>query len=366
VATVAEAFARNVATRRDRTAVSWREVDGRWRSWTMGELGHQVARAAAGLAALGVGPGDRVLLMVRNVAEFHVADLAATFCGATPVSAYPSSSADQLAYLASHIEAKVAVVENAEFLRRLSAVRAQIPSLQQVVVIRQPPEAVRDGVMAWTRLLRHEPVDLAAAAASVRPDIPATIIYTTGATGRPKGVVLTHANVLAQATSFRTEVGDTTSLRVISYLPTANIVERVVSHYGMVFNGLEVCCCPDPDLASQCLTEVRPHIVFGPPRIWEAMHSYVLTVVASDPERARLLEESVEAAKPLALARSRSTATDADDDRWHQLQGSGLRQIREMIGLDNVRVAMSGGAPSPQKWSSGTTPSGSRCRKCTA
>src|SRR3954466_5136655 len=99
--TVPRAFLATVADRPDATALRWRDGDG-WGEWTWAEYADRVARAAGGLKALGVVPGDRVVLMLRNIPEFHVLDLAVGFCGATPVSIYNSSSAEQVRYLVSH------------------------------------------------------------------------------------------------------------------------------------------------------------------------------------------------------------------------------------------------------------------------
>src|SRR5688572_10858029 len=107
-ATVPEAFVSTVARSGDSTALRWKRPDGAWDSLSFTQLADRVARVATGLRELGVRPGDRVLLMMRNVPEFHVADLAVLFAGATPVSIYNSSSPEQVAYLAGHAGARLA------------------------------------------------------------------------------------------------------------------------------------------------------------------------------------------------------------------------------------------------------------------
>ncbi len=125
--TVPSLFAETVARIGDRVALRWREGEG-WGEWTFSELADLACRAAAGMAAAGVGRGDRVVLMVRNVPQFHVLDLAAMLCGATAVSIYNSSSADQVSYLVGHCGATFGMVEDAGFFERFD--RAALPALE--------------------------------------------------------------------------------------------------------------------------------------------------------------------------------------------------------------------------------------------
>ncbi|HEY3261522.1 MAG TPA: AMP-dependent synthetase/ligase [Pseudonocardiaceae bacterium] len=342
--TIAQGFVAAVGSRGDQTAVRWRDQDGAWRSWTTAELAHQVARAAAGLRALGVQPGQRVLMMMRNVAEFHVADLAVMFCGATPVSIYNSSPPEQIAYLAGHAEAAAAIVEDAEFLGRFDAVRDQLPAGMRIVLVR----GSADGVTPWASLLESVPRDLADAAAAISPDTAATVIYTSGTTGPPKGVVLTHTNVCAQVAALRQVFsGEVSGKRVVSYLPMAHIAERAVSHYGMILNGYEISCCPDLNQLAEYLVQVRPQILFGVPRVWEKIRAKVMAAVSADPERAAKLNAAIEAAKPIAMARNWGSATDEQNAMWDRLQQAGLRAVRELVGLDQVEFAITGAAPIP-------------------
>src|SRR6476469_8954746 len=155
------------------------------RQWSYQELAAAVARAAAGLASLGVGAGSRVVLMMRNRAEFHVADTAALFLGATPFSVYNTASAEELAYAVSHTGAAVAIVEDPEFASRFALARQQSPGLQ-LVLIEPDGTAGRTGA----DIAAADPIDLAAAAVRGRPEDIATVIFTSGTTGPPKAVAI--------------------------------------------------------------------------------------------------------------------------------------------------------------------------------
>ena len=139
------------------------DAPGPWQVWTFQQYAEQVARAAAGLLHLGVAPGERVLLMMRNRPDFHWFDLAAQFLRATPVSIYNSSSPEEMQYLAHHAEAEIAIVEDAGFLERLLEVRDELPALRHIFVIDPPAGGCPDGVLPASELLDHGPADLAAA-----------------------------------------------------------------------------------------------------------------------------------------------------------------------------------------------------------
>ncbi len=254
--------------------------------WTT--LAARVSRAAAGLAELGLRHGDRAVMMLRNVPDFHVADLALSHLGVCPVSIYNSSAAEQIAYIAGHCGARVAIVEPV-FLERVLAAREQLPDLERIVVVGGEAE----GAVAWAELLERDPVPLAELAATVEPDDLATIIYTSGSTGPPKGVMLTHANIAWQTEAMSRRIAEPmTGWRQISYLPMAHIGERMMGHYLAIRGGTDVACCPDPNAVAAMLPEVRPQIFLGMPRIWEKLHAQLLSYAAAHPdacEREQLL-----------------------------------------------------------------------------
>jgi long-chain acyl-CoA synthetase len=346
--TVASEFLSIVERIGDRRALRWMEADESWGEMTFTELADKVARAAAGLRALGVGPGDRVVMMLRNIPEFHWVDLAAVFLGATPISIHNSSSADQVAYLAGHAEAKVAIVEDDGFLERFEKVRDQIPSLQAIVRLHDGGGGSGD-VLSWATLTDPEPLDLAEAATIAQPDDLATIIYTSGTTGNPKGVMLTHANLCwtgeSLMRSFEWDREKGIGIRLVSYLPMAHIAERMVSHYGLVFFGYEVTTCPDPSLIASYAREVHPQLMFGVPRVWEKVYGGLQAALAADPEKKEKFEEAVAAALPIEPKLAWGTATDEERATYEFLDAVAFSTVRELLGLDQMELAVTGAAP---------------------
>jgi long-chain acyl-CoA synthetase len=346
--TVGSEFLATVERLGDRRALRWMDGEDSWAEMSFVELRDQVARVAGGLRSIGVQPGDRVVIMMRNIPEFHVADLAVVFCGATPISIYNSSSADQVAFLAGHAEAKVALVEDDGFLERFEKVRDQMPALRTIVRLRDG-DLDGEGVLPWSAVSGSEPVDLAEAVSLSSPDSVATIIYTSGTTGNPKGVMLSHSNLcwtgeaLMQSFGWDRERG--AGERVISYLPMAHIAERMVSHYGMAFFGYEVTTCPEPGQIANYAREVRPQLLFGVPRVWEKVYHGLHAALAADPEKEEKFHEAVQVALEIEPKITWGTATEEERSTYEFLDAVAFSTVRDLLGLDQLELAVTGAAP---------------------
>jgi long-chain acyl-CoA synthetase len=343
--TVAEAFVETARAHPDAIALRWKDGDD-YRSWTFGEYADLVARAAAGMQARGVERGDRIVLMLRNTPEFHVLDIAALMVGATPVSIYNSSAPDQVQYLVEHSGAVLGIVEDDGFLARFASVRDQLPNLRTLGVVK-PGEHPAD--FTWDELIASEPIDLAEAAAQSRPDDLVTIIYTSGTTGPPKGVMISNRNVMFLADAVRglIPIEDIAGMRMVSYLPMAHIAERSVSHYLQALQACEVTTCPNPSDIAAYLRDVRPHLVFGVPRVWEKVHAGVQGALSLDPDKAKQFSDAVEAAKPIVLKRAWDQADEQELATWQFLDDVAFRGVRELLGLEECLVAITGAAPIP-------------------
>jgi long-chain acyl-CoA synthetase len=311
--TVATLFRSTVQARPDAVALRWLAHDqltGGHLTWAC--YADQACRVAGGLADLGVEAGDRVMLMMGNRPEFHVIDTACVLLGATPISIYNSSSPEQVAYLAGHAEASVAVAGDGEQLDRLLPAWSSLP-------VRGPLIAVDDAgalnnACSYGQLLSAAPVDFDAAAERPRPEDLATLIYTSGTTGPPKGVMITHSNVAWTLESMRRAAGrPLTGWRQISYLPMAHIAERVVTHYLHLADGTEVTTCPDLARLPEYLREVRPQFFVGVPRVWEKLYTGIQAALAATPQ--------------------------APDDL------DPFNNLRAQVGLDRLELAATTGAP---------------------
>ena len=346
--TIVTRFAETVAAHPDAVALRWRTDDDGWGEWTYRDYAEKAGRLATGLAASGLGKGERVALMMRNRPEFHIADVAVLMCGGTPFSIYNSSSPDQIEYLVSHSEATMAIVEDIGFLERLLKVRGQLPNLRTVIVLEDNDGQAPEDVVAFDSLLDHEPMTLDEAAPNAEPGDLATIIYTSGTTGPPKGVMLDHYNIVFTAAAYLRLIDiEPVGFRAVSYLPMAHIAERMSGHYLGILGGLEVTSCPDPGLLAQYLREVRPQTFFGVPRVWEKLYAGVSAALAADSEKAQKFGEAVAAAKPLAEARAAGPLNAEQQQTWDFLDEVAFKGVRELLGLDCVQIAVTGAAPIP-------------------
>jgi long-chain acyl-CoA synthetase len=254
-----------------------------------------------------------------------------------------------VAYLAGHCEAKLAIVEDAGYLERFTKVRAELPSLEKIVMIAEAETAVGNGYSMWADLLESEPLDLRAAVSNASSDDLATVIYTSGTTGSPKGVMLSHRNVCWTVESLLEsfEFEDPAGKKLVSYLPMAHVAERMVSHYGSALMGFSVATCPEPGRIADYAREVRPNIIFGVPRVWEKIYAGVNAALAADPEKLRQVEEAVEAAIPITEAMVDGTVTAEQQETYAFLDAVAFSTIRQLVGMDELDLAVTGAAPIP-------------------
>ena len=288
--------------------------------------------------------------MIRNRPEFHPIDLAVLFCGATPVSIYNSSAPEQIEYVVNDCGASVAIVEDSGFLERFLKVKESIPSIEHLVVI-EDSELVGPEVVRYADLAGFEAADLATAAQTASLDDIATIIYTSGTTGPPKGVTLTHGNVawtlesVGQSMRDQTEIDTFAGKKHVSYLPMAHIMERLLGHYYLADFGTQVTCCPDTAQISAVVGEVHPNVFIGVPRVWEKFYAGVNAALAADPEKAKAVNDAVEAALPISEKMTAGTATDEEIETWNFLDAVAFKTVRGLIGLDETEICISGAAP---------------------
>ena len=343
--TVPAEFLDTARTHLDRIALRWKEGTS-WRELTWGEYRDRVAHVAGGLLRRGVQPGDRVLLLLPNRPEFHITDMAVMSIGATPVSLYLTASPEQIDHIVDNTAARLAIVHDAALLDRFLASEVAHEADVDVVVV---DGTGVEGRATLADLEAAEPVDLDVMIADLDPQAPATIIYTSGTTGPSKGVELSHRNVLWATRSLEMVLGDVdlAGRRIVSYLPMAHIAERSTTHYSAAMSGYEVTSCADPSQLADHLREVRPHLLFGVPRVWEKIRSGVEAVLAADPEKRRQFDEAIAAAGPLRARVADGTASEEDRSTLEFLEMVAFVPARTALGLDEIEIAVTGAAPIP-------------------
>ncbi len=314
-------------------------------SLTWSQLLERVEAVAGGLDELGVERGDTVAIMLGNRPEFHIVDLAAVTLGATPFSIYTTYPANEIEYLISDADTKVAITEQA-LLPVLLEARQNLPGLEHVIVVDgDAPE----GTIPLAEVEASNPGFDPDALAPVAPDDVLTLIYTSGTTGPPKGVQLSHHNVMFAAKGIEEMITLDPASKVISWLPAAHIAERMAHHYIPVIYAGTITCCPNPREIVSYLPQVHPTWFFAVPRIWEKLKAGLEAMLAGHPEEQR---KPVEDALAVSLERVRlrqagKPVPDELDAKVAQADEQIFCNLRAMLGLDQIKAVNVGAAPTP-------------------
>jgi long-subunit acyl-CoA synthetase (AMP-forming) len=338
--TLCEAFQNTAARLADEVAL---RTPGGAVTITWRQYAERVRRIAAGLANLGVKPGDTIALMMVNRPEFNVCDTAALHLGATPFSIYNTSSPEQVAYLFSNAANRVVITES-QFVPLLKSVAGQT-EVQHIVCVDGAPE----GTIALSDVEDRpaDGFDFEASWRAVSPDDVATIIYTSGTTGPPKGVEITHTNMLAQCAATTEVLGHANGDRLISYLPSAHVADRWGTHYSPMIYGAQVTCLADHRMILSAFLEVRPTSMGGVPQMWYKLKAGIEAAVEheQDPAKQQGMRWALDVGRRYVQAGQSGEVPAELEAEYHKADELVLSKLRAMIGLDQVRVAVSGAAP---------------------
>ncbi|EME64550.1 AMP-dependent synthetase/ligase [Amycolatopsis decaplanina] len=347
---------RNAQEFGDLPAVTSLDIEGKpTLNWA--EFRTAIAQVSRGLAGLGLGVRDRMLIMAPSSPEHLIADLAAAHLGAIPCTAYATLSPEQIGFVARHSAAGVVVLAGADELGRWSQVLDDLPALRHVVLLDAsvvPPDDKRflsfaDLRAAGAEAHAADPEAFETAWSAITPDDPLSMIYTSGTTGDPKGVVLSHRNAIYQAVAVQKLHDSPMHATNIAYLPLAHIAERELSIYMPIVWAGHVHTVGDPSGVVGALGQVHPKSFFGVPRVWEKMVAGLKNLLGSLPEEKRngliganeLLQQGY---------RLRSDGKEVPPELAEKIartDAAALAPVRAMLGLDQIEVASSGAAALP-------------------
>jgi long-subunit acyl-CoA synthetase (AMP-forming) len=342
--TMCEAFQITAGERPDEPALRLKDSDFE-ASWA--EYAETVRRRAAGLAALGVGRGDTVGFMLVNRPAFHLTDCAAMHLGATCFSVYNTSSPEQIEYVVGDAANRVVVTEQ-QFVERVLEMRERVETLEHVIVVDGEAPA---GTISLAELgaMGDADFDFEAAWRAVEPDDVLCLIYTSGTTGPPKGVQLTHANMVAEWQCCDRVHAAVPGGRSISFLPSAHVADRWSQHYAQMIYGTTVHCCPDPRQMVAYTIEVRPTLWGGVPRIWEKLKTALEAAMEGeqDVEKRQATESAMEVGRRRVAAYMAGEIPAELQAEWEQADERVFSKVRELLGLDQVEQFAVGAAPVP-------------------
>ena len=350
--TLTEVFTNRVAKTPD--SVAMKVKDGaEWKPITYREYDTQAREVANGLIALGVGKGDYVGLLSGNRPEWNITDVGILLSGAVSVPVYVTNSPAQVSYILGHAECRVAIVENSHQLDKILQRKADLPNLSKVVVITGEGVGSDEIVISFEELRKMgtdhagtNPGGLDERIASISPDDVATLVYTAGTTGPPKGVILSQDNFAwtLECLGQVLPLGESEH-RLLCYLPLSHIFERLASDWGGIKYGFEIWFCESTDKILEYLKQCEPTFFIGVPRIYEKFYSGVNAKYAVHEKKdiiAKALEASLEKVDVLQAGHSPSLPLKVKTALFDKLVFS---KTREELGMGHVQFAITAAAP---------------------
>ncbi|MFC7303559.1 AMP-dependent synthetase/ligase [Streptomyces monticola] len=342
---------RNAEDHGERPALSWR-TGTEWSTLTWAEVRRKVGVLAAGYAALGVERGEHVLMMMGNRPEHWLTDLALVHLGAVPVTVYGTSAPEQIAHIARHSRARLAVIEGERELARWEPLLTDPEAPLGKLVVVEAEQAGGHGTYASvqaTGAVRYQPDGFEKAWRETRAGDPLTVVYTSGTTGDPKGVRITHRNMVLNALSLDQVVELPDHVEHISYLPFAHIAERMLGIYLVTFRAAHAHLCADPAEVAATARELHPAQFFGVPRVWEKLAASVRAALAQLPEEQ---QQAIAAAGETARAhvgyRERGEEPPAElAAAYSRAKERVLDPLLAMAGFDRLVWTASASAPMP-------------------
>lgn len=340
------------ATARPSSIAYYAKRQGRWQPTSWRRFVEEVKTAARALISLEFGIGDRVAILGFNRPEWAIFDLASMMVAGVPAGIYTTCSADEVAYIINHSEAKVVLVEDEQQLAKVTARRDQLPRLSTIVMMRgvEPP-AGYPGVLGWEQFeargatASDEEVDRRIEA--IQPADLATLIYTSGTTGPPKAVMLSQHN-LCWTASKMIEIGEIDSSDcTLSYLPLSHIAEQMGTIHLPATAGCTVYYAEAFDRVADNIKEIRPTVFFGVPRVWEKFYSALNSKFSAASgikkvllQRSRTICAEVSRRRDAALPIGRIL-----DLEYRIAKRLVIDKIKTAVGFDRVRSCVTAAAP---------------------
>jgi long-chain acyl-CoA synthetase len=327
----------------ERAYLGFDEASGAWKDYTWADVDKLVARWQAGLEAERLQPGDRVAIMLRNSVQWVVFDQAAMGLDLVTVPLYTSDRPDNIAYILQNCGAKVLVFESPEQWDHFAECRDQLSGLQRILSLKPVPQPSPDprlkGIDEWAPRAAGTVKHVNADGSKL-----ASIIYTSGTTGRPKGVMLSHNNMLTNAFAALQCAGVTRDDLFLSFLPLSHTLERTAGYYLTMMGGAQVAFARSIPQLAEDLAAIRPTMMISVPRIYERVYGAIKGKLAEGPAtRRKLFEFAVEVGWARFEHQQGRGPWKASFLLWPLLDRLVARKVMARLG-GRLRAAVSGGA----------------------
>ena len=335
------------AVARERTGAAYLvQGDGHWHEVTWGEAAERVENLANGLLARGVRKGDAFATLARTTLEWALFDFALAQVGAVGAGVYANSSPKDVAYVLAHSESIGVLCEDADQVGKVDAERASLPLLRHVLTYADLPALEAEGAA----FKAEHPTALDDAVAAIDEEDLFTFIYTSGTTGPPKGCMISHRNYYAMASVIDHLPGYVRNDDLmLLYLPLAHNFGRLM-HLTGPYVGYAIAFLPDPLQTAEALTAVRPTVLPSVPRVYEKVHTAVVSAIdESTGVKRRLADWSIAVGRDLSEHEAAGRPAGSLLRAKHRVADKlVLSKIRERLG-GRLRTPISGGAPLVQE-----------------
>lgn len=332
------------------------KVDGQYVGISYVEAERRMELFAFGLASLGVKKGDRVAIISENRPEWAIADLAIVSLGAIDVPVYPTMTAKQTEYIFNDANVVAVVVSNQYQLNKVLKIAVNVKGLKHIILMNEK-SGVETGAIAFNKVMEmgerfreSNPQYLIEALKMVRPDNLLTFIYTSGTTGNPKGVMLSHGNLVSNIISSAQVIELHERYTMLSFLPLSHSFERMAGYYTAMACGATIAYAESVETVRDNMLEVRPNVVMTVPRLFERIHSRIIKQIDAGPmPQRKIFHWAVKVGYQFQKARKRSELSPILNLKNKLADKLVFAKIRARTG-GRMKFFVSGGAALPREF----------------
>jgi long-chain acyl-CoA synthetase len=336
-----------------REVLLMRKVEGKFEGITYSEFKDESENFACGLSTLGIKPGDKIAIISENRPEWAYSDMAILSLGAIDVPLYPSLTAESIEFILNNSECKGIIASNKFQLNKLNKIRNKCRHLKFIIVLNEKDIEDDDKTIFSFKDIQdkgiifkaNRPYFIKECISQVKENDLCTIIYTSGTTGEPKGVMLSHKNILSNVNSALEAYPITENDIFLSFLPLCHIFERMVGYYCGFASGAMICYAEGIEAVAQNMLETKPTIVSTVPRLFERMYSKIIKNVDSQSQaKQKIFYNAIEIGKKYQQAKHAGNISLGLSIKNKLADKLVFSKLRERLG-GRLRFFISGGAP---------------------